>query len=48
MSKEGAFVLVSSRRIAIDKILPTYYTRHKIEQIFDIGKNYADMLPIRV
>ena len=48
MSKEGAFVLVSSKRIAIDKILPTYYTRQQIEQLFDIGKNYADTLPIRV
>lgn len=48
MSREGAFVLASSRRIAIERILPTYYTRQQIEQIFDIGKNYADMLPIRV
>ena len=45
--KEGAFVLVSSRRIAKDKILPHYYTRQHIEQVFDIGKNYADMLPLR-
>jgi hypothetical protein len=42
------FILVSSRRIAIDKILPTYYTRQHVEQIFDIGKNYAGMLPLRV
>lgn len=48
MLSEGAFVLVSSRRIAKDKILPNYYTRQQIEQIFDIGKNYADMLPLRV
>ena len=47
MAKEGAFVLVSSRRIAKDKILPHYYTRQHIEQVFDIGKNYADMLPLR-
>jgi hypothetical protein len=48
MSAQGAFVLVSSRPIAKDKILPTYYMRQQIEQIFDIGKNYADMLPLRV
>lgn len=48
MSSQGAFVLVSSRAIAKDKILPTYYMRQQIEQIFDIGKNYADMLPLRV
>ena len=44
----GLFVIVSSRPMATDKILPTYYTRQQIEQIFDIGKNYADMLPLRV
>jgi hypothetical protein len=48
MSTQGAFVLVSSRPIAKNKILPTYYMRQQIEQIFDIGKNYADMLPLRV
>lgn len=48
MLRQGVFVLVSSRPIAKDKILPTYYTRQHIEQVFDIGKNYADMLPLRV
>jgi hypothetical protein len=48
MQKQGVFILISSRRIAKDKILPIYYTRTQIEQIFDIGKNYADLLPIRV
>jgi transposase len=27
---------------------PTYYTRQQIVQIFDIGKNYTTMLPLRV
>jgi transposase len=48
IQKQGVFILVSSRRIAKDKILPTYYTRQQIEQVFDISKNYADMLPLRV
>jgi hypothetical protein len=48
MSSQGAFILVSSRWIARDRILPTYYMRQQIEQLFDIGKNYADMLPLRV
>jgi hypothetical protein len=48
MARQGVFVLISSRRIAKDKILPTYYMRQQIEQIFDIGKNYAEMLPLRV
>ncbi|MCL1809210.1 MAG: transposase [Clostridiales bacterium] len=48
MAKQGVFMLVSSRRIAKEKVLPLYCTRQQIEQVFDIGKNYADMLPIRV
>jgi transposase len=48
MSSQGAFILIASRRIAKDRILPTYYMRQQIEQLFDIGKNYAGMLPLRV
>lgn len=48
MNRQGYFVLVSSRRIACEKVLPLYYTRQQIEQVFDIGKNYADLLPLRV
>lgn len=48
IQKQGVFILVSSRRIAKTKVLPLYYTRQQIEQIFDIGKNYADLLPVRV
>ena len=48
MTRQGVFVLVSSRPVAKEKILPTYYTRQQIEQVFDIGKNYADLLPLRV
>jgi hypothetical protein len=48
MATQGAFILVSSRRIAEGEILPTYYTRQQIEQIFDIGKNYVGLLPLRV
>lgn len=48
MGKHGYFMLISSRRIAPEKVLPLYYTRQQIEQVFDIGKNYADMLPLRV
>jgi hypothetical protein len=48
LAGQGAFVLISSRRVAKDKILPMYYLRQQVEQVFDIGKNYADMLPLRV
>jgi len=48
INKKSIFILVSSRRIAISKVLPLYYTRQQIEQMFDIGKNYAGLLPLRV
>ena len=48
METQGMFIIVSSRRIARDRILPAYYSRQQIEQVFDIGKNYADFLPVRV
>jgi len=45
---QGLFVIVASRRIARDRILPVYYTRQQVEQIFDIGKNYVGLTPLRV
>jgi len=45
---QGVFIIVASRRIATTSLLPLYYTRQQIEQVFDIGKNYAEMLPLRV
>jgi transposase len=48
MNCHGLFVLVSTRPIATDKILPLYYTRQQIEQVFDICKNNANLLPLRV
>ena len=48
LQRKGVFILSSSRPIAKEKILPAYYSRQQIEQIFDIGKNYANMLPLRV
>ena len=44
----GAFAILTSEEISEDKLLPMYYTRQKVEQVFDITKNYADLLPIRV
>jgi hypothetical protein len=38
MSMHGVFVLISTRPYAIDNILPMYYTRQQIEQVFDICK----------
>jgi len=48
MDSKGLFILVSSDKIETSDILPLYYTRQAIEQVFDIGKNNADLLPLRV
>jgi len=47
MSK-GIFVLVSAEPIEPCDILPLYYQRQTIEQVFDVSKNNADLLPLRV
>ena len=48
VKQPGAFALLSSEDLPEKDILPLYYTRQQVEQIFDISKNYADLLPIRV
>ncbi|MDR1607644.1 MAG: transposase, partial [Deltaproteobacteria bacterium] len=32
----------------INEILELYYNRQTIEQVFDTGKNYCGLLPVRV
>ena len=48
IKKLGAFAILTSEEMSEDKLLPMYYTRQQVEQVFDISKNYADLLPIRV
>lgn len=48
IKRKGLFILISSERIEENEILPLYYTRQTIEQVFDICKNNADLLPLRV
>lgn len=48
MLRLGLFVIVSSENLKTTEVLPLYYTRQQIEQVFDVTKNYADILPIRV
>ena len=48
LATEGLFILISSRPVAIDRILPLYYTRAQIEQVFDVCKHDTNMLPLRV
>jgi hypothetical protein len=48
LSNLGVFIIISSEDIEIVDILPLYYTRQQIEQVFDLGKNNADILPLRI
>ena len=48
IKKLGVFAILTSDEMSEDKLLPIYYTRQQVEQVFDISKNYADLLPIRV
>ena len=48
VNKMGIFILISSECIPPSELLPLYYTRQTVEQIFDIGKNNVDLIPLRV
>lgn len=48
ISKLGVFMILSSDDMKTSEILPLYYTIQQVEQVFDIGKNNADLLPLRV
>lgn len=44
----GTFILLSSLNMEIFEILPYYSSRNYIEQVFDVSKNNAMLLPLRV
>lgn len=44
----GIFALLSPDEIPNDEVLKLYYLRQSAEQIFEISKSYADILPLRV
>ena len=48
ISTSGIFILVSTRQLPTTEILPTYYSRQQVEQLFDIEKNYSNLVPLRV
>jgi hypothetical protein len=48
MRSKGLFILLSAQNVNIHDILPLYYERQVIEQVFDIGKNNTELLPLRV
>jgi transposase len=43
----GVFILISSIDLEPNNVLPCYYDRQIIEQIFDYMKNYIDIIPLR-
>lgn len=48
LDETGLFMLFSTKKIEPKDILPLYYTRQNIEQVFDICKNDAHVLPLAV
>ena len=44
----GIFTLLSNEEISNEELLKLYYLRQSAEQIFEISKSYADILPLRV
>jgi hypothetical protein len=48
LSSVGKFVLLSSKDYPVKEILPLYYTRQAIEEVFDVTKTYTNILPLRV
>jgi transposase len=43
----GAFIMLSTIDLNVNELLPCYYARQGIEQMFDFLKNEVDILPIR-
>lgn len=42
----GVFMLISSEDLDTSEVLPLYYTRQQVEQVFDIAKNYAELMQL--
>jgi transposase len=45
--KHGVFILISTIDLNNSDVLPTYYTRQSVEQMFDFLKNEVGILPLR-
>lgn len=48
MKYGGYIILISSCKIDKEDVLPTYYTRQSIEQVFGFAKSCNSILPLRV
>ncbi|MDR3203931.1 MAG: transposase [Deltaproteobacteria bacterium] len=46
-SQIGYFVLISSEKLETSEVIPLYYMRQTIEQIFDFTNNDVALLPVR-
>lgn len=47
MGDYGLFMLVATRPIATEKVLPLYYMRNQIEEVFRVDKGKGKLLPLR-
>jgi transposase len=45
--RQGIFILVTSLNLEINDVLPCYYDRQAIEQVFDYIKGSIDLIPLR-
>lgn len=48
LQKKGVFVLITTRKVAKEKLLPLYYMRDQVEKIFELCKQGGKILPIHV
>ena len=48
MQNQGIFMLIASRKISKEKLLPLYYTRDQVEKIFELCKQDGKILPLNV
>ena len=48
LQKQGVFVLITTRKVAKEKLLPLYYMRDQVEKIFELCKQGGKILPINV
>jgi transposase len=46
-NKMGFFAIISSTKIDPEDLLPLYYTRQTVEQIFDVSKTNIQITPLR-
>lgn len=48
LQKQGVFILITTRKVSKDKLLPLYYTRDQVEKIFELCKQDGKILPVNV